>query len=201
MRVVVIGASGTIGREVVKLLQGRHDIVEVTNTSGSFKVDLGIKESIQDLFETIGGFDALVSTAGLAAFGSLYTLTDEDFQLSLSNKLMGQVNLVRAGLRHIRDGGSFTLTTGVLACEPMPGSTAISLVNAGLEGFVRAAALEMKRGIRVNAVSPPWVSETLAAMGRDPSAGMSAAKVASAYIESVEGRANGKIIDARAFKD
>ena len=201
MRVVVIGASGTIGREVVKLLQGRHEIVEVTNTSGSFKVDLGIKESIQNLFETIGGFDALVSTAGLAAFGSLETLTDEDFQLGLSNKLMGQVNLVRVGLRHIRDSGSFTLTTGVLACEPMPGSTAISLVNAGLEGFVRAAALEMKRGIRVNAVSPPWVSETLAAMGRDPSAGMSAAKVASAYIESVEGRANGEIIDARAFKD
>ena len=156
---------------------------------------------VHHLFESIGGFDALASTAGLAAFGSLDTLTDENFQLSVSNKLMGQVNLVRLGLRHIRDHGSFTLTTGVLAREPMPGSTAISLVNAGLEGFVRAAALEMKRGIRVNAVSPPWVSETLAAMGRDTSAGMSAEKVASAYLESVEGRANGEIIDARAFKD
>jgi NAD(P)-dependent dehydrogenase (short-subunit alcohol dehydrogenase family) len=199
MKVVVIGASGTIGREVVKLLSRRHEIIPVTNTRGHHKVDLASKESIEDLFETIGPFDALVSAAGLAAFGNLDDLTDEDFHLGLTNKLMGQVNLVRVGLRYIRDDGSFTLTTGVLAMEPMPGSAAVSMVNAGLEGFVRAAALQMKPGIRVNAVSPPWVSETLAAIGKDVSVGMPAAKVAAAYAESVEGRASGKIIDARGF--
>ena len=112
---------------------------------------------------------------------------------------MGQVNVVRAGMATIRDGGSFTLTSGVLSTEPMRGSAAISLVNAGLEGFARAAALEMPRGVRINVVSPPWVSETLEAMGRDADAGMPAAQVARAYVESVEGSENGEVLDARAY--
>lgn len=78
--------------------------------------------------------------------------------LSLNNKLMGQANLVRLGLPFISDGGSFTLTSGLLSREPIPGSAAISLVNAGLEGLVRAAALELSRGVRINVVSPPWVT-------------------------------------------
>ena len=137
--------------------------------------------------------------AGKAAFAGLEDLTDAGFELSVSNKLMGQVNLVRLGLARVRDGGSFTLTSGVLAAEPTPGSAAISLVNAGVEAFARAAALEMPRGTRINVVSPPWVAETLQAMGRDPSAGLPAAKVASAYVESVEGRRNGEVLDARRF--
>jgi NAD(P)-dependent dehydrogenase (short-subunit alcohol dehydrogenase family) len=102
-------------------------------------------------------------------------------------------------MNFINDNGSFTLTSGVLASEPVPGSTAISLVNAGVEGFGRAAALEMPRGVRVNVVSPPWVSETLEAMGSDGSAGMPAAAVAKAYLASVEGHETGKVIDARTF--
>jgi NAD(P)-dependent dehydrogenase (short-subunit alcohol dehydrogenase family) len=112
---------------------------------------------------------------------------------------MGQINVVRSGLSQIADYGSFTLTSGVLSLEPMPGSTAISPVNAGIEGFVRAAALELPRGVRINAVSPPWVKETLVALGMDPSPGMPAAEVAKAYAESVEGTKNGFVIDARAF--
>jgi NAD(P)-dependent dehydrogenase (short-subunit alcohol dehydrogenase family) len=112
---------------------------------------------------------------------------------------MGQVNLVRIGSRYGNDSGSFTLTSGVLARESMPGSAAISLVNSGLEGFVRAAALERPRNVRVNVVSPPWVSETLSAMGMDPSGGMPAAQVAKAYVQSVEGEGTGEVIDARTF--
>jgi NAD(P)-dependent dehydrogenase (short-subunit alcohol dehydrogenase family) len=112
---------------------------------------------------------------------------------------MGQINLVRVGLPYINDQGSFTLTSGVLAQQPIPGSAAISLVNAGLEGFVGAAALEATRGIRVNVVSPPWVSETLEAMGQDPSTGLPAAQVAPAYVESVESQRTGEILDARSF--
>ncbi len=142
-------------------------------------------------------FDALVCAAGEGRFGPLERLTDSDFQISLSSKLMGQVDLVRLGLRHAADGGSFTLTSGVASIEPAPGSAAISLVNAGVEAFGRAAALEMPRGLRINVVSPPWVSETLTAMGRDPAGGLPAEKVAKAYVQSVEGKANGEIIDAR----
>jgi NAD(P)-dependent dehydrogenase (short-subunit alcohol dehydrogenase family) len=111
---------------------------------------------------------------------------------------MGQVNFVRVGARHIRAGGSITITSGALAQEPMPGAAAISLVNAGLEGFGRAAALELKSdNVRVNVVSPPWVSETLVAMKMDPANGIPAARVAKAYVRSVTGGGTGEIIDAR----
>lgn len=199
MRVVIIGVSGTIGRAVTRALSSRHELVGVARTRGDYHVDLANKESLKRLLATVTPFDAVVCAAGQARFGALATLADEDFDLGLSNKLMGQVNLVRVGLNYINAHGSFTLTSGVLAREPMPGSTAISLVNAALEGFVRAAALEMPRGLRVNVVSPPWVSETLAAMGKDSSAGMPAAEVARAYVESVESMRNGEVIDARGF--
>jgi len=135
-----------------------------------------------------------VSAAGDAKFAPLQQLTDDDFAFSLRNKLMGQVNLVRFGMDSVSDGGSFTLTSGVLAQQPMAGSAAISLVNAGVEGFVRAAALELPRRQRVNVVSPPWVSETLTAMGQDPAGGLPAADVARAYVRSIEGSETGSVI-------
>ena len=138
--------------------------------------------------------DAIVSAAGQAAFKPLGELSDADFALSLENKLMGQVNVVRSGLASVADNGSITLTSGILAQQPAPGTAAISLVNAGLEGFARAAALEAPRGIRVNVVSPPWVTETLQAMGRPTAGSLPAAVVARAYVESVEGRMTGQVI-------
>jgi NAD(P)-dependent dehydrogenase (short-subunit alcohol dehydrogenase family) len=199
MKIVVVGANGTIGRAVVQALQGRHEIVAVGRSHGQYNLDIVSRESIERLYTAVKSFDALVCVAGEARFGPLERLADEDFQVSLSSKLMGQVNLVRLGLHHAADGGSFTLTSGVLSVEPVPGSAAISLVNAGVEAFARAAALEMPRGLRINVVSPPWVSETLTAMGRDPSGGLPAAKVARAYVQSVEGKATGELLDARRF--
>jgi NAD(P)-dependent dehydrogenase (short-subunit alcohol dehydrogenase family) len=199
MRVIVVGATGTIGKAIVEVLEGRHEIVRVAHTRGDYRVDIASRDSIQKLYDAVGSFDAMVSAAGLAKFGALESLTDADFQVGWTSKLMGQINLVRLGLSRARDGGSFTLTSGVLASEPTPGSAAISPVNAGVEAFARAAALETARGIRINAVSPPWVSETLASMGRDHAGGLPAAKVAAAYLESVEGRANGEVLDARRF--
>jgi NAD(P)-dependent dehydrogenase (short-subunit alcohol dehydrogenase family) len=199
MRIIVIGATGTIGRQVVKLLEVNHDVVKVAFRSGDFRVDLSSKTSIEKLFQDAGPFDAVVCAAGLARFGSLEELGDEDYALGLTSKLMGQVNLVRVGRWHISENGSFTLTSGLLSREPTPGSSSISMVNAGVEAFVRAAALEMDRGIRVNAVSPIWVKETMEAMGMDSSSGMPAEKVAKAYKESVEGHRNGEVLDVRNF--
>jgi NAD(P)-dependent dehydrogenase (short-subunit alcohol dehydrogenase family) len=199
MRIIVIGATGTIGKAVVEALAGRHEVIRVGHRGGDYQVDMASRESIEQLFQAVGEFDALVSAAGLAKFGALDGLSDADFQFSLGSKLMGQVNLVRLGLAHVNDGGSFTLTSGVLASEPTPGSSAISLVNGGLEAFAGAAALDLPRGVRVNVVSPPWVSETLEAMGRDGAAGLPAAQVARAYVESVEGSQNGEVLDAREF--
>ena len=197
MRVIVVGATGTIGSAVCDALASRHAVVTVGYKDGTFHVDIGQLDSIRQLFAAIGRYDALVSTAGVAKFASFDELEDTDYQFGLSHKLMGQVNLVRIGRQFITDRGSFTLTSGVLSQEPMKGSASISVVNAGIEGFVRAAALELPRGIRINAVSPPWVRETLLALKMDPSPGMPAATVARAYLASIEGTATGQIIDPR----
>jgi len=199
MRIIVVGATGTIGRAVAKLLLTEHDVVKVASKSGDFRVDITNKESLEQLFQAVGSFDALVCAAGIARFAPLEELSDEDFQLGLASKLMGQVNLVRLGMSRISDNGSFTLTSGVLSQQPMPGSSSISLINAGIEGFVRAAALELPRGIRINAVSPPWVKETLEALGMDTSIGIPAEKVAQAYRSSVTGTRSGLVINARDF--
>jgi NAD(P)-dependent dehydrogenase (short-subunit alcohol dehydrogenase family) len=174
MKVIVVGATGTIGQAVVNQLSARHEVIKVGYTSGDYHVNIGSADSIKKLYEAIGPVDAVVSAAGVAKFKNLDQLTDEDFHLSVSNKLMGQVNLVRIGSRYVRDNGSFTVTSGLLGREPMQGSAAISMVNAGVDGFVRAAALELPRRVRVNAVSPVWVTETLKAMGMDTSHGMPA---------------------------
>ncbi|HEX8271864.1 MAG TPA: short chain dehydrogenase [Longimicrobiaceae bacterium] len=199
MKVLVIGGTGTIGGAVVRLLSAEHEVVSVAHSSGEVRVDIASPDSIGEMFRRVGRVDAVVSAAGTGAFKPLEQLGDGDFRFSLGHKLMGQVNLVRLGLEHVADGGSITLTSGVLAQEPMPGGAAISLVNAGLEGFARAAALEAPRGIRVNVVSPPWVSETLTAMGMDPSGGLPADTVALAYHEAVTGNCTGEVLDARRF--
>ncbi|QYM78121.1 short chain dehydrogenase [Horticoccus luteus] len=195
MRILVIGATGTIGRAVVKSLGMRHEVIGASRQRAERRFDLAEPDSIRALFRDVGPVDAVVSAAGAAKFAPLAELSDADVQFSLANKLMGQVNLVRYGAEHVNDGGSFTLTSGVLSHSPMPGSAAISLVNAGLEGFARAAALELPRGIRVNVVSPPWVTETLIAYKMDPAPGRSARDVAELYEQSVEGYETGQVIE------
>ncbi len=196
MKIVVIGATGTIGKAVAEALATRHEVVRASR-SGPVKADLEDAASLARLFETVKDVDAVVCCAGSAAFKPLLELTDADFEVGLRSKLMGQVNLVRTAARHVRDGGSITLTSGVLAHEPMPGGAAISLVNAALEGFVSGAAIEAPRGLRVNVVSPPWITETLVALKMDPSAGIPAAACAKAYVAAVEGKEQGRTIDAR----
>ncbi|NUQ19668.1 MAG: short chain dehydrogenase [Gemmatimonadaceae bacterium] len=197
MRVLVIGATGTIGKAVVAALKG-HEVVQASHEKAAEKVDITDPRSIRELYQRVGKVDAVVCAAGGGAWKPLASLTDADFASSLRDKLMGQVNVVRYGFDTVRDGGSLTVTSGVLADSPMPGSAAVSLVNAGLEGFTRAAALEAPRGIRVNVVSPPWVSETLKAMGQDPSHGLPADVVARSYVESVTGKASGAVIKPSA---
>jgi len=198
MRILVVGATGTIGRAVVAALSADHEIVAVSRRSTPLTVDLAVAASISEMYRAAGKVNAVVCAAGEARFAPLAQLSDEDFQFCLSNKLMGQVNLVRIGFDHVADGASFTVTSGILARSPMTGSAAISLVNAGLEGFVRAAALEAPRGIRVNVVSPPWVTETLQALKMDPSHGLPAAVVARSYVRSVTGTETGSTVEPSA---
>jgi NAD(P)-dependent dehydrogenase (short-subunit alcohol dehydrogenase family) len=194
MKVMVIGATGTIGKEVAALLEQGHEVVRVGHRGGDAKVDIGSKDSIEALFDAVGPVDAVVSTAGNASFASFDALSDADFQLALDSKLMGQVNLARIGARRIAEGGSITLTGGVLAHRPIPGSVAVSLANGALESFVKAAAGEAGRGVRINLVSPAFVKETMVMMGMDPTPGVSAADTAKAYKLAVEGTQNGETL-------
>lgn len=196
MRILVIGPNGTIGREIVKALSGEHEVIGASRSGAEISVDITDPSSIAGMYARVGRVDAVVSAAGSGAWKPLAELTDDDFALSLRYKLMGQVNVVRYGFQSVNDGGSITTTSGVLARSPMTGSAAISLVNSGLEGFTRAAALEAPRGIRVNVVSPPWVTETLIEMGSsDLSHGLPAVTVARAYVRSVTGRETGQVIE------
>jgi NAD(P)-dependent dehydrogenase (short-subunit alcohol dehydrogenase family) len=198
MKIVIIGATGTIGKAVSAALRGTHEVVPVSRSAGDHRADITDKSSLEKAFAAIGKVDAIISAAGGAVFKPLFALSDADFEKCLHDKLMGQVNVVRVGSQYVRPGGSITITSGVLAQEPMAGAAAISLVNSGLEGFGRAAALELKSDrIRVNVVSPPWVSETLVTLKMDPANGLPAAEVAKAYVRSVEGDATGQTIDAR----
>ena len=194
MRILVVGASGTIGRAIVAAFQPQHEVIAASRLSLDAPVDIEKPASIREMFRRTGKVDAVVSAAGQAKYAPLANLTDADFEYSLENKLVGNINLVRLGFEWVNDGGSFTLTSGVYAQTPQPGSAAYSTVNAGLEGFTRSAALEAPRGIRVNIVSPPWVAETMAAMGLDPSPGLPAATLARAYVGSVTGKQTGVVI-------
>jgi|SRR5712692_339680 len=194
MRVLVVGATGTIGRAIVEALTPQHQVIGVSHRRGAVRVDLADPASIGQMYRTVGRVDAVISAAGEARFAPLAQLSDEDFALSLRSKLMGQVNLVRLGVASVVEGGSFTLTAGSLARHPSPGGAAVTIVNAGLEAFAAAAALELSR-LRINVVSPPWVTETLRALGMDPSAGMPAARVAQAYVRSLEGSATGQVLE------
>jgi len=196
MKVLLIGATGTIGKAVADRLSGKHEVIRVGHREGDYQVDLSSKASIETLFDQVGSVDAVVSTAGLADFAPFKDLDDAAYELALTNKLMGQINLVRVGRNRLNKGGSFTLTAGILARQPMPGSVAVSMANGALEAFARAAALELDRGLRVNVVSPAFVKETMELMGMDPTPGISAVDTAKAYEAAVEGNDTGAILDA-----
>lgn len=196
MKILLVGANGTIGKAVADRLSQNHDVVRAGYSDGDVRVDVSSKASIEAMYEKVGRVDAVVSTAGVANFSPFYDLDDDAFDLALANKLMGQINLVRVGQEHVSDGGSFTLTAGILSRYPMPGSVAIAMANGALESFGRAVALELGRDLRVNIVSPAFVKETMIAMGMDPTPGLSATETAKAYQAAVEGDLNGQTLDA-----
>jgi NAD(P)-dependent dehydrogenase (short-subunit alcohol dehydrogenase family) len=186
-KILVIGAAGLIGARVVEAL-GESECIRASRNSGE-RVDISDSKSLAALFGRIGELDGIVCTGGAARFKPWDQLTDEDWTFSLANKLMGQVNVVRCGAKSVRSGGAITLTTGLAAQFPAPGSAIITTVNAAVEAFVRAAAAEPSLVVRINAVSPGWVSETLQAMGRNPSDGIPAAEVAKVVVRQLrEGR-------------
>ena len=200
MKILIVGASGTIGKAVFENLKEQHEVLTANFNSGDVQVDLSSKESIQAMFNQTGPVDAVISVAGLAQFGALVEQKDDDYQLALNNKLMGQVNLLRYGRSFINSGGSVTLTSGILSRQPLPGSASVAMANGALESFVRAAALELEN-MRINVVAPAFVKETMEMMGMDSSTGISAVDTAKAYRVALEGDMHGETLDVTDYID
>ena len=195
MRILVVGASGTIGRAVVAELSQRHEIIGAGRTSGDVVLDITDPASIRAGLEQAGQFAALVSATGSVKFAPFEEMTAADYEIGLNDKLMGQVNLVLIGREYLADGGSFTLTTGVLDSDPIRAGTSASMVNGAVNAFVRAAAIELSRDQRINAVSPGVIAEAMEAYapffrGFEP---VPAARAALAYAKSVEGAQTGQV--------
>ena len=199
MKIILIGATGTIGKAVYERLQENHEVIPVGYKTGEFQVDIANKDSIQKLFNSISEFDAVISTTGLSAFGELEKLTDDQFSLGWNNKLMGQINIVRIGQSIMRSGGVILLTSGILAEEPIPGTAATSAANGALNSFVKAASIDLGDTLRINAISPVFVKETMEMMGMDSSEAISAADTAKAYQVALEGSMTGEVIDVRQY--
>ena len=160
MKIILIGANGTIGELVQKAFAGAgHEIVKVGRKSGDFQVEIENRENVRTLYQAVGSFDAVAIAAGEVVFAPLSQLTAENWQFSLGSKLMGQISLVQEAIPFINERGSFTLVSGVLNDEPIFASAAAAAVSGALEGFARAAAIELPKGLRINVVSPTILKE------------------------------------------
>lgn len=195
MKIVIVGASGTVGSAVSELLAKDHQVIRVGHSQGDARVDMTDSASITALFEAVGHFDALVVASGNVAFAPFPEMTDEQWQVGLESKLMGQIRLTRAALSHLNDKGSITLISGILSEEPINWGLSASTINGAIEHFVRAAACELPRGLRINVVSPTVLVESMDKYadffpGFVP---VPAARVAQAYKKSVLGVQSGQV--------
>ncbi|HLR80503.1 MAG TPA: short chain dehydrogenase [Bacillota bacterium] len=194
MKILIVGASGTIGTAVRNRLEMDHEIIQASRNGKDVSVDITSVHSIRNMFEQVGKVDAVISVAGGAEFASISDLTPELNEVGINSKLKGQINLVLIGKDYVNDGGSFTLTTGIMMDDPIPLGASSAMANGGVKAFVKAASMEMPRGIRINSVSPDLLKESLHKYGQyfRGFEGIPVDRVAYAYQKSVEGLQNGQ---------
>jgi NAD(P)-dependent dehydrogenase (short-subunit alcohol dehydrogenase family) len=200
LRILLVGASGTLGQAVAAELGQRHDIVTAGRGAGDIRIDITDPESVVSAVNQAGPIDAVACAAGSVNFRPLAAIapasvTDSVYALGFASKLLGQVNLALAARETLRDGGSITLITGILTEDPVVAGSSASMVNGAVEAFVRAAAIELPRGLRINAVSPGVLTESMPAYGpffrgHEP---VPAARAALAYSRSIEGAQTGQV--------
>jgi NAD(P)-dependent dehydrogenase (short-subunit alcohol dehydrogenase family) len=196
MKIIVIGASGAVGQTAIEALGDRHEIITVGRSSGDIQLDIEDHEAVRSMYNEVGKLDAVVSAVGHGHFGGVAEMSSDQFMKGITHKVLPQVNLVLVGIEHINDGGSFTLTSGVLNRDPIRGGASAAAANGALDGFVLGAAIDMPRGIRINAVSPGLLQVSVNRYdgffpGHEP---VSSERVGLAYCKSVEGAITGQVI-------
>lgn len=196
MKILIIGGNGTIGKTVVQNFKNDHEIIIAGRSSGDITVNISDSTSIKAMFEEIGIVDAIICIAGEAKWAPFNELSEEDYYIGLKSKLMGQVNLVRIGQEYLSNEGSITLTTGILADDPVVKTASASMVNGGIHSFVQAVALELENAIRINVVSSGMVEDAYEKYkdyfpGHNP---IPMRKVINGYVRSVLGKRTGEII-------
>ncbi|NNF34801.1 MAG: short chain dehydrogenase [Saprospiraceae bacterium] len=196
MKILVIGGHGTIGKVVTRHLIEKHDLIIAGRNSGDVNIDIAEINSINSTLERMENLDAIVCIAGEARWAPFNDLSEEDYYIGIKSKLMGQVNLVRIGSKHLNKGGSITLSTGILADDPVPMTTSAAMVNGALHSFVKAVDLEMENDIRVNVVSLGLVEDAYEKYkdyfpGHNP---VSMKKAVNAFVKAIEGKGRGEVI-------
>jgi NAD(P)-dependent dehydrogenase (short-subunit alcohol dehydrogenase family) len=194
MKIIIVGATGTLGKKITKALEINHEVLRVGSKSGDLQVDIRSASSIEAMYEKAGKFDALVSATGTGYFGAFEKMTEHEFRIGMDSKLMGQVNLVLIGQHYINAKGSFTLTSGILSDDPVKGSANLAAVNGAINAFVLAASYELS-DVRINAVSPGLVEDSPHYFSSFPGhIPVSMERVVAAYLKSVLGIVNGQVI-------
>ncbi len=181
MKILIIGANGTVGKIATAELRKNHEVITAGRNTGEIRVDISSAESIEKMFREAENLDACVCTAGDSETADLQNLTEEHLRVGINQKLLGQINLVLIGQKYLNDGGSFTLTSGKMGDLPSKGATGKSFVNGAINSFAKAAALDLRRGLRLNAVSPAKIGS------------VSDEAVAEAYRQAIEGNSSGEI--------
>lgn len=196
MKILIVGGKGTIGKKIVSHYSEIQEVIVAGRSNGVVEVDITSAASIQNMFDKVGKVDAIICAAGAVKWAPFSDLTEDDFYIGIKSKMMGQVNLVRIGKNYLNPGGSITLTTGILADDPVFMTTGAALVNGGLHSFVKAVARELENGIRINVVSPGMVEDSVERIGHlFPGYNAIAMKqVVNGYIKSVEGKITGEVI-------
>jgi NAD(P)-dependent dehydrogenase (short-subunit alcohol dehydrogenase family) len=195
MKIIIVGAIGAVGKTAVDALSSRHEIIAVGRSSGDIQVDIENVDSIRSMYQDVGKVDSVVSAVGHGHFGAVDEMTSEQFMMGMNHKVLPQINLVLEGFDYMNDCGSFTLTSGVLNRDPIRGGSSAAAANGAIDGFVLGAAVDMPRGIRINAVSPEVLEVSREKYdgffrGHDH---VSSEAVGLAYSKAVEGCLSGQI--------
>ncbi len=195
MKILIIGGNGTIGKKVTERLAKKHEVVVAGRHSGDVQLDFSDLESIKKMFEDVGTVDAIVAIAGDAKWDKFENLSEDDFYIGIRSKLMGQVNTVRIGKNYLNKGGSITLSTGILADDPVDMTTSAAMVNGAIHSFVKAVVLELEN-IRINVVCSDLVEDSYEKYkdyfpGNTP---VPMHKIVDAYVKCIEGKITGRIL-------